>query len=81
VVRVTLTIGSLFSGIAGLELGLLQAGHGPVLWHVESDEFCRAVLTKHFPDARQYGDVTTFAREEVPEGLPAAVDIICGGFP
>ena len=75
-----LTIGSLFSGIAGLELGLLQAGLGPVMWHVEVTSSAGAVLAKHFPDAKQYDDVTTFAREEV-QGLPAAVDIICGGFP
>lgn len=76
-----LTIGSLFSGVGGLELGLEQAGLGPVLWHVERDPFCRSVLAKHWPEAKQYDDVTTFAREEVPEELPAAVDLICGGFP
>ena len=36
-----LTIGSLFSGVGGLDLGLERAGLGPVLFQVEIDPFCR----------------------------------------
>lgn len=67
------SIGSLFSGIGLLELGLEQAGLGNVAWQCEIDPWCRRVLAKHWPDAERFEDVRTMR--------PRAVDIICGGFP
>lgn len=69
-----LTIGSLFAGIGGLELGLEWAGLGPVVWQCEIDPFCRSVLAKHWPDAKRFDDVTR------PRHWPD-VDLVCGGFP
>lgn len=71
-----MTIGSLFSGIGGLELGLERAGLGPVLWQVERDEFRRSVLARHYPHAERFYDVST-----VGSAVLAPVDLICGGFP
>lgn len=72
----TLTIGSLFSGIiGGLELGLERAGLGPVLFQVESDPYCLMVLEKHWPTVPRFADVRSVGSE-----LPRP-DILCGGFP
>lgn len=69
-----MTIGSLFSGICGLELGLEWAGLGPVKWQVEIDGSLRESLRKRWPSAKLYGDI-----RDVYDFEP--VDIICGGFP
>jgi len=45
----TITFGSLFSGIGGLDLGLEQASMKCV-FQVENDRHCLTILNKHWPD-------------------------------
>lgn len=66
-------IGSLFTGIGGLDLGLERAGLGPVVYQAESDAYCRRVLARHWPEVRRFSDVREVS------GVRA--DVICGGFP
>ena len=70
-----MTFGSLFAGIGGFDLGLERAGMRCV-WQVEIDEYCRRVLTKHWPSVRRWDDVRTF-----PTAGDWRCDLICGGFP
>jgi DNA (cytosine-5)-methyltransferase 1 len=70
------TIGSLFSGVGGLDLGLERAGLGSVAWQCEIDAYCRRVLAKHWPEARRYDDVRS-----VGACNATRVDVLCGGFP
>jgi len=48
-----ITIGSLFSGIGGFELGLERAiPNSKTIWQVEINPYCRSVLKKHWPEAK-----------------------------
>ncbi len=70
-------IGSLFSGIGGLELGLERAIPGAhTVFQVEQNPYARAVLAKHWPNAQRYEDVKEVGAHNLP-----ACDLLCGGFP
>ena len=71
----TLTVGSLFSGIGGLDLGLERAGH-KVIWQSEIDPFASKVLEKHWPGVPNYGDI-----KQIDWATVKRPDIICGGYP
>lgn len=68
-------VGSLFSGIGGLDYGLEQAGLKTV-WQVEYDDWAREMLDQNFPHTEKFKDV-----REVGKHNLKPVDLICGGFP
>jgi DNA (cytosine-5)-methyltransferase 1 len=70
------TVGSLFAGIGGFDLGFERAGFKTV-WQVEKNADCRIVLRSQFPNAdRGVTDVRFAGARNL-----AAVDVICGGWP
>lgn len=75
----TLTAGSLFSGVGGLDLAASLAGFD-IRFQVEIDPFCRKVLAKHAPNywnkATQFADIRGCTGSEL-----GYVDVLFGGFP
>jgi len=68
-------VGSLFSGIGGLDLGFEWAGM-QTAWQVEKDPYALKVLQKHWPKVPRYDDIRQFNAADA-----AGVDLVCGGFP
>jgi DNA (cytosine-5)-methyltransferase 1 len=73
--KMTLTVGSLFSGIGGLDLGLERAGM-EVIWQSEIDPYGCRVLKKHWPEVVNHGNI-----KEINWGDVVRPNIICGGYP
>ena len=71
----TLTVGSLFSGIGGFDLGLERSGM-KVIWQSEIDPFACKVLKKHWPDVPNLGDINKIDWTNIERP-----DVICGGYP
>ena len=69
-----LTLGSLFSGSGGFELGGLLCGIEP-LWASEVEPFPIRVTTKRLPNVKHYGDIN-----KIDGALLPPVDIITAGF-
>ena len=68
-------VGSLFSGIGGLDLGLERAGM-TIAWHSEIDLYACKVLAKHWPGVPNHGDIKNIDWQTIEP-----VDVICGGYP
>ena len=69
-------LGSLFSGIGGLELGLERSiPNLHTVWQVEQNAYCQKVLRKHW-SVPIYDDVRTVGAHNLEP-----VDILCAGFP
>jgi len=68
-------VGSLFSGIGGLDLGLERAGMD-VIWQSEIDPYACKVLNKHWPTVPNLGNI-----KEIDWSQVERPDVICGGYP
>ena len=71
----TLKVGSLFSGIGGIEIGFEKQGF-ETEWFVENELYAQTILRKRFPKAKIYGDITKLDFKTISK-----VDILTGGFP
>tara|TARA_Y100000590_G_scaffold302926_1_gene341550 strand:+ start:373 stop:1962 length:1590 start_codon:yes stop_codon:yes gene_type:complete len=71
-------VGSLFSGIGGMEYGLERSGLSTSCeWMIEMDEYCCSVLEKNFPNTLVLNNKV----EDInPLDLPK-IDILTAGFP
>lgn len=73
----TYTIGSLFSGYGGLDMGVQMAlGPARVAWVSDIEPGPTRILTHHHPDAPNLGDITSVDWTQVEP-----VDVIAGGSP
>lgn len=70
------TIGSLFSGIGGLDLAVESFFNAETVWHCEFDPEPSKVLAARWPGVPNLGDIT-----QVNWATVEPVDILCGGFP
>lgn len=70
-----MTVGSLFSGIGGMDTAFTWAGM-QVSWQVEIDPWCQDQLAKKWPMAKRYGDIRAVNANEL-----APVHVIAAGAP
>ena len=72
---------SLFAGVGGFDLAMERNGV-EVVANVEIDKQCQKVLAKHFPNAKQFSDITDVKGSDLIEaGFEPSRGIITGGFP
>ena len=70
---------SMFSGIGGFELGIMNSKYGSqfeCVGYMEIDKYAESIYRKNFPDHVGYGDATRIKPEELPD-----FDFLVGGFP
>jgi DNA (cytosine-5)-methyltransferase 1 len=66
---------SLFSGIGGFEIPMIEQGW-EIVGHSEIDKYANQVYEKHFPGVKNYGDIRKINPDDLPD-----FDLLCGGFP
>ncbi len=72
----TPSLGSLCTGVGGLDLAVAAHYGATVAWHAEIDPDACKVLNAHWPGVPNLGDI----KEVKPTDIPA-VDILTAGYP
>ncbi len=74
-------VGSLFSGIGGMDIAAERASM-EVVWQSENDKHASTVLEHHWPSLN-LGDIhdITLDQDTLRRIAASAVDVLCGGFP
>lgn len=68
---------STFTGVGGFEIGLKAADSTmECVGYSEIDKYANMVMKYHYPEVKNYGDITRIKTEELPD-----FDILVGGFP
>ncbi|MFI5809286.1 DNA cytosine methyltransferase [Streptomyces sp. NPDC051561] len=80
-----LRIGSLFTGYAGLDMGVQAVLGGEPAWHCQYDpedkhQYAARILAHHWPHVPNLGDITAVEWQRVRDEL-GPVHIVTGGFP
>ncbi len=65
---------SLFSGIGGFELGIGKEHE--CVGYSEINKYAITIYQNHFPDHKNYGDITKIKEKELPD-----FELLVGGFP
>lgn len=69
------TVGSLCTGVGGLDIAACEVFAGEVAWCAEIDRHASTVLAARVPEAPNLGDFTAWT------GPPRRVDVLAAGFP
>lgn len=77
-----LTVLDLFSGIGGFSYAAERlVGGFKTIAFCDSDEPCRRVLRKHWPDTPIFTDVRSLSAEDITPLCPNGLSLITAGFP
>ena len=77
-----LTVLDLFSGIGGFSYAAERlVGGFQTIAFCDSDEPCRRVLRKHWPDTPIFTDVRSLSAEDITPLCPNGLSLITAGFP
>lgn len=66
-----------FAGIGGFHLGITAVDKDAIcIGYSEIDKYASSVYERHYPNVRNYGDITKINADELPD-----FDLLVGGFP